>query len=179
MRRIPMHTIQEALRLTYLSKLSSRQVSLLTNISQTTVLDYCSRFKKVSVLMEYDNVKVISLLYPEIVSLRKTTTRPHPDWDQVHAELKQKGMTRLLLWEEYKEQHPDGYGYTQFKEYYNRFIKTINPSMRQIHYAGDKLFVDFSGLTMPVVNARTGEIHKAQILLPYWEHRVIPLCTQL
>lgn len=164
-----MHTIQEALRLTYLSKLSSRQVSLLTNISQTTVLDYCSRFKKVSVpieeLMEYDNAKVISLLYPEIVSSRKTTTRPHPDWDQVHAELKQKGMTRLLLWEEYKEQHPDGYGYTQFKEYYNRFIKTINPSMRQIHYAGDKLFVDFSGLTMPVVNARTGEIHKAQIFV--------------
>ena len=164
-----MHTIQEVLRLTYISKLSSRQVSLLTNTSQTTVVDYCSRFKKVSVpieeLLEYDNTKVMSLLYPEIVPSRKTTTRPHPDWDQVHTELKQKGMTRLLLWEEYKEQHPDGYGYTQFKEYYNRFIKTINPSMRQIHYAGDKLFVDFSGLTMPVVNAGTGEIHKAQIFV--------------
>ena len=96
-----MYTIQEVLRLTYLSKLSSRQVSLLTNTSQTTVVDYCSRFKKVSVpieeLLEYDNTKVMSLLYPEIVPSRKTTTRPHPDWDQVHTELKQKGMTRLLL----------------------------------------------------------------------------------
>jgi len=169
MRRISMRTVQEVLRLTYLSHLSSRQVSLLTNISQTTVLDYCSRFKKVSVsieeLLEYDNAKVISLLYPEMTPSRKTTTRPHPDWDQVHSELKQKGMTRLLLWEEYKEQHPDGYAYTQFKEYYNRFVKTINPSMRQIHYAGDKLFVDFSGLTMPVVDSKTGEIHKAQIFV--------------
>ena len=169
MRRIPMNTIKEVLRLTYLSKLSSRQVSLLANTSQSTVLEYCARFKKVSVpieeLIEYDNAKVISLLYPEIVPSRKKTTRPHPDWNIVHEELKQKGMTRQLLWEEYKEQHPDGYGYTQFKEYYNRFIKTINPSMRQIHYAGDKLFVDFSGLTMPIVDNKTGEIHKAHIFV--------------
>jgi hypothetical protein len=74
-------------------------------------------------------------------------------------------MTRLLLWEEYKEQHPEGCGYTQFKEYYNRFKKTLNPSMRQIHYAGDKLFVDFSGLTMPIVDALTGEITQAQIFV--------------
>ena len=66
-------------------------------------------------------------------------------------------MTRLLLWEEYKEKHPDGYGYSQFKEYYNRYRQQLNPSMRQIHYAGDKLFVDFSGLTVPVVDGVTGE----------------------
>ena len=169
MRRIPMNTIKEVLRLTYLSKLSSRQVGLLTNTSQSTVLEYCSRFDKTTTsieeLIEYDNAKVLSLLYPEMTPSRKTTTRPHPDWNYIYIELKQKGMTRQLLWEEYKEQHPDGYGYTQFKEYYNRFVKTINPSMRQIHYAGDKLFVDFSGLTMPIVDSKTGEVHKAQIFV--------------
>jgi len=164
-----MNTIKEVLRLTHLSELSSRQVALLTDTSQSTVLEYCSKFKKLSIsiekLLDYDDTKVISLLYPESAPSRKKTARPHPDWNYIHIQLKQKGMTRQLLWEEYKEQHPDGYGYTQFKEYYNRFVKTINPSMRQIHYAGDKLFVDFSGLTMPIVDSKTGEIHKAQIFV--------------
>ena len=93
-----MSTIKEVLRLTYLNRLSSRQVSLMTNTSQTTVLEYRSRFKKISVPVEeflkYDNAKVISLLYPQKASSGKTTTtKPHPDWEQVHTELKQKGMT--------------------------------------------------------------------------------------
>jgi transposase len=70
-----------------------------------------------------------------------------------------------LLWEEYRQQHPDGYGYTQFKEYYKRYKKTLNPLMRQIHYAGDKLFVDFSGLTMPIADAVSGEVKKVQIFV--------------
>ncbi len=169
MRRISMNKIKEVLKLTHLSKLSSRQVETLTGISQSTVLEYCSRFKQTSlaieVFLDYDNDKVLSLLYPETLKRKATTSKPHPDWEYVHNELKRKGMTRQLLWEEYKEQHPDGYGISQFKEYYNRFKKTLNPSMRQIHYAGDKLFVDFSGLTMPIHNAKTGEIHKAQIFV--------------
>lgn len=164
-----MSKIKEVLRLTYLSKLSSRQVKTLTGVSQSTVLDYCSRFNNTSVpieeLLEYDHEKVCTLLYPESLTRKASTSRPHPDWNDVHNELKQKGMTRQLLWEEYKKQHPDGYGITQFNEHYVRFKKTLNLSMRQIHYAGDKLFVDFSGLTMPIHNATTGEVHKAQIFV--------------
>jgi transposase len=164
-----MSKIKEVLRLSILSKLSSRQVKTLTGTSQSSVLEYCSRFKKTSLsidaLLAYDNDKIISLLYPETVKPTVATSKPHPDWSYIHSELKRKGMTRQLLWEEYKEQHPDGYGITQFKEYYRRFCKTINPSMRQIHYAGDKLFIDFSGLTMPIHNAKTGEVDKAQIFV--------------
>ena len=166
-----MSKIKEVLKLTYLSKLSSRQVETLTGTSQTTVLEYCCRFKQTAhsleAFLKYDNEKVLSLLYPETLKRKAGTSRPHPDWNYIHNELKdkKKGMTRQLLWEEYKEQHPDGYGISQFKEYYNRFKKTLNPSMRQIHYAGDKLFVDFSGLTMPIHNAKTGEVHKAQIFV--------------
>jgi len=64
-----------------------------------------------------------------------------------------------------KEQHPDGYGYSRFNDYIASAQQKLNPSMRQIHYAGDKLFVDFSGLTMPIHNTTTGEIYKAQIFV--------------
>lgn len=164
-----MSKIKEVLKLTHLSKLSSRQVEVLTGTSRSTVLEYCSRFKKMTLsieaILEYDDEKVLSLLYPETLKRKAKTSRPHPDWDYIHSELKQKGMTRQLLWEEYREQHPDGYGISQFKEYYSRFQKRLDVSMRQIHYAGDKLFVDFSGLTMPIHNAKTGEVHKAQVFV--------------
>lgn len=106
-------------------------------------------------------------LFPEQSSSSKgrSNAKLHPDWNQVHAELSKKGMTRLLLWQEYKEAHPDGYGYTQFKEYYRRYARTLNPSMRQIHCAGDTLFVDFSGLTMSLVDPVNGEVSKAQIFV--------------
>ena len=74
-------------------------------------------------------------------------------------------MTRALLYEEYKEKDPNLYSYSQFNRYYAKYVKTLNPSMRQVHYGGDKLFVDYSGLTMPIVNQRTGEITKAQIFV--------------
>jgi transposase len=80
------------------------------------------------------------------------------DWNNIHQELSQKGMTRKLLYEKILQSNPIMYSYSQFNRYYNKFIKTINPSMRQIHYGGDKLFIDYSGLTMPIVNQRTGEI---------------------
>jgi len=164
-----MSKIKEVLKLTYISKLSSRQVEVLTGTSRSTVLEYSSRFKQtalsIEAILEYDDEKVLSLLYPETLKRKTKSSRPHPDWDYIHSELKQKGMTRQLLWEEYREQHPDGYGISQFKEYYSRFQKTLDVSMRQIHYAGDKLFVDFSGLTMPIHNAKTGEVHKAQVFV--------------
>ena len=67
--------------------------------------------------------------------------------------------------EEYKEKEPALYSYSQFNRYYKKFVKTINPSMRQVHYSGDKLFIDYSGLTMPITNQITGEISKAQIFV--------------
>ncbi len=67
-------------------------------------------------------------------------------------------MTRKLLYEEISVNNPNIYSYSQFNRCYNKFVQTVNPSMRQIHYGGDKLFIDYSGLTMPIVNQRTGEI---------------------
>jgi transposase len=165
-----MNTIKEVLRLKYLGKLSNRKIELLDIASRSAISNYTARFEKsgceIDTVLQMEDAALSCLLYPELESTpQRKSTKPHPDWNDIHHELKRKGMTRQLLWEEYKGEHPDGLGLTQFKEHYARFAKTLNPSMRQVHYAGDKLFVDFSGLTMPIHNARTGEISRAQIFV--------------
>jgi len=179
MQRIDMNKLKEVLRLKYISKLSNRQIQTLTGVSKSSISNYCKVFEQNTIdiatllvleddILEkklYGSVSTNSVVDIGITSDTTATNIPHPDWNYVHNELKNKGMTRMLLWEEYKQTHPNGYGYSQFKKYYARYAKRLNPSMRQIHYAGDKLFVDFSGLTMEVIDQTTGEITKVQIFV--------------
>ncbi len=164
-----MSKTKEVLRLKYLSDLSNRNIGKLGVASKSAVSNISTHFEKsglsIDEALEMKDAKLLALLFPELKQYQPKTAKPHPDWNYIHSELSKKGMTRLLLWQEYKEQHPNGYGYTQFKEYYNRYKKVLNPSMRQVHYAGDKLFVDFSGVTMPISNVITGEVRKAQIFV--------------
>ena len=89
-----------------------------------------------------------------------------PDFAWIHQELKRKGVTRQLLWEECRERCPEtGYGYTQYCQLYRTWRQKQKRSMRQIHKAGDKLFIDYSGATIPVVNAQTGEIKEAELFV--------------
>ena len=164
-----MRKTKEVMRLRYLSDLSNRNIEKLGVASKSAVSNISTHFEKsgltIDEALEMEDEKLSALLFPELKQYQPKTAKPHPDWNYIHSELSKKGMTRLLLWQEYKEQYPDGYGYSQFKEYYNRYKKRLNPSMRQVHYAGDKLFVDFSGVTMPIANAITGEVRKAQIFV--------------
>ena len=80
-----------------------------------------------------------------------------PEWPQLHQELKKPGVTLSLLWMEYRAQHPSGYAYSQFCDRYRRWARALKPSMRQVHRAGEKLFVDFSGTRPHLVNPKTGE----------------------
>jgi transposase len=92
--------------------------------------------------------------------------RPRPDCAYLHAERKRPGVTLELLHQEYLEQHPGGgYGYTQFCEYYRRWLKQRRLSMRQVHRAGDKLFIDYSGDTLPIIDAASGEIRRAELFI--------------
>jgi transposase len=89
-----------------------------------------------------------------------------PEFPVLHQELKQKSVTRQLLWQEYREQHPgDGYSYAQFCHRYLEWLSCQQRSMRQTHRAGEKLFVDYCGPTLPVVNPDTGELRQAQIFV--------------
>lgn len=169
MRRIPMHKIKEVLKLKYQNNLSNRQIQTMIGVSKSSVANYIKIYK----MLESELTEVLSLSHKDLEDLfhpKKSTYGSkhkidHPNWNSIREELTQKGMTKKLLWEELKESNPNLYSYSQFNRYYNQYIKTVNPSMRQIHYGGDKLFVDYSGLTMPISNAKTGEITKAQIFV--------------
>ena len=169
MRRLSMKKIKDVLRLRFITNISYRQISRALNTPSSTTADYCKRFEitnySIDEFLSLEEDEIYQLLFPE-KSLPKTyKTRPIPNVEYIHKEIAKKGVTFELLWQEYKEQHPDGYGCSQFKEYYYKYKKRLNPSMRQTYIAGEKMFVDYSGLTVPVIDLSTGEVIKAQIFV--------------
>jgi transposase len=90
---------------------------------------------------------------------------PEPDWSSQIREMKRPGVTLQILWEEYRQVHPDGYGYSRFCELYRAFEMRLSPTMRQHHVAGDKVFVDYSGKKIDIVNPETGEVLGAEIFV--------------
>ncbi len=91
--------------------------------------------------------------------------RPEPDWAQLARELKRPGVTLSILWEEYRADHPDGYGYSRFCDLFREFEHRLSPTMRQHHVAGDKVFVDYSGKKLAIVDPLSGEIGEAEIFV--------------
>ena len=91
--------------------------------------------------------------------------RTLPDWAIIHREMKRPDVTLALLWDEYRVQAPEGYGYSWFCDLYKAWSARLKPSMRQVHIAGDKMFVDFAGRTVNIVDAATGEVHAAQVFV--------------
>jgi hypothetical protein len=91
--------------------------------------------------------------------------KPVPDWTKVHQELKRRGVTLMLLWEEHRAEHVEGHGYSRFCELYGEWRRRLAPTMRQTHVAGDKLFVDWAGDTVPIIDAMTGEVHDAHLFV--------------
>ncbi len=98
-------------------------------------------------------------------SIPSSATRPLPEWAALREELKRKGVTLQLLWLEYKTQHPDGYQYTQFCEHYRTWAATLEPALRQVHVAGERVFVDYAGPTMPVFDRSSDEERAAQVFV--------------
>ena len=164
-----MKDISKALKMRYMANISLREIAIATKLPHTTIADYCKRFDNsgydLDVLLSFGDDKIISILFPNKKIVQKNLEKPMPDVEYIHKEIVKKGVTFELLWYEYKDIHPDGYGLSQFKEYYYRYKKRLNPSMRQTHIPGDKLFVEYSGLTMNVIDQFTGEVSKVQIFV--------------
>lgn len=165
--RLSMRKVREVLRLKHDKNLSNRKISKSCQISRSTVADYLERFERLGLawpLPEYlCDEKLESLLF-------KTTEEPvrgksKPDMEYVHKELKKKGVTLQLLWYEYKQQHPEGYQYSYFCDLYQKWSGRIDVSLRQHYKAGEKLFVDYAGQTVPIKNPETGEVTPAQIFI--------------
>ncbi len=172
MKKVSMRKIVEVLRLHFKLELSIRQSANTANVSRGTASNYCKKFE--SLEMDYDSFILLNelqqekLFYPNKLTVR-TNSKVMPDCLYLHNELKRKKKTKVtlaLLHEEYKEQNPDNYySYTQFREYYSKFANKLNPSMKQVHIAGEKVFVDYSGLTVPIYNSKTGEATTSQIFV--------------
>jgi transposase len=166
--RLTMRKIREVLRLKRECGLTNRAIARSCSISHSTVGEYLQRAEAAGLSwplpVDLDEDALFQFLFPT-PSHPSSKIIPCPDWPLIHTELRKKSVTLRLLWVEYREAHPDGYGYSQFCELYRRWAKRLKPSMRLSHKGGEKLFVDYAGQTVPVVDPHTGEIRQAQIFV--------------
>ena len=166
--RVSMRKIRDVLRLTHALGMSRRLVGEATGIGKTAVGEYVRRAAVAGLSWpipdEIDDAELERRLFPP-PDAASCTSRTEPDWSHNHAELKRRGVTLALLWQEYRAEHAQGYAYSWFCERYSDWRKRISPTMRQTHLAGEKLFVDWAGDTMPVFDPTTGEEHRARIFV--------------
>lgn len=163
---LTMRKIREILRLGLQCGLSNREISRSCNVSRSTVGKYIDTAQKANITYS-DTAKMENRQLKEIFKQKKSSaiSKPQPDWAYVHQEKKRKGVTLTLLWQEYKDIHPEGYQSTQFCEHYHQWRKKLKVSLRQTYKAGEKMFVDYAGQTVPIHNRITGEITEASIFV--------------
>ena len=181
--RLSMRKIEEILRLKYEAKLSHRAIAQSCLVSPSTVSEYITHAKAAGLswpLPEGLSAKQLEeLLFPTRAPAAGGSI-PQPDWAKVHKELRRKSVTLSLLWVEYRQVHADGYGYSQFCHHYRMWAKQLKPMMRQKHRAGEKLFIDYAGQTVPLStkkNSRPGwMIQRSRLLMVVRvETRIIPV----
>jgi transposase len=153
---------REILRLKHEVQLSLREIGQACNCGKTTVAEILGRAEKAGIMwpIELSDKQLMSMLYPPLES---KNSPPEPDMEYVFHEMKKKSITLMLLWEEYKEKHPDGIMYTQFCDRYRKFKKNNQISMHKEHKAGEEVEVDWAGDTMCYVDRETGEIKPAYV----------------
>ncbi|MEK6706383.1 MAG: IS21 family transposase [Bdellovibrionota bacterium] len=164
-----MHKIKEVLRQRLVCGLSLREIGRSLSISHPTVKKYLLAAQKAALtwqkaeeMSDWDLFQLVRTRQEHAIG---KSTYPMPDYASIHQEIKKKGVTLALLWQEYKESNPEGYQYTQFREYYRAFKNKLNVSLRQTYKAGEKMFVDYAGQTVPVHDRHTGQVRQAQIFV--------------
>ena len=156
-----MRRLRELLRLKYEAGLSHRAIAQACAVGLGTVSAYLARALAAGVAWplpdDLDDAALEARLFAPLVDPARRD-QALPDWIHLHHELKRPGVTLQLIWLEYRGVYPTGYAYSHFCDRYRRWARTLKPSMRQVHHAGEKLFVDFSGKRPSLVDATTGEL---------------------
>ena len=165
-KRLSMRKLKEVLRLGALGH-SDRVIAQSLNVGRSTVRRYRRRADEAgldwSAATELKESDIEARLFPPLD--RSLRPRPLPDWEYVRKELGRDGVTLELLWLEYKAAHDDSYRYSRFCELYRAWRGTLDVVLRQEHRVGDKVFVDYAGHTVSVVDPKTGEVREAQIFV--------------
>jgi transposase len=167
MKRLPMRKIREALRLKG-AGLTQREIAASVGVGRSTVGDYLDRAREAGFSWplpdDLDDAELERRLFSSAGD-GQGRARPQPDWPHIHRELRRKSVTLMLLWEEYRAVHPNGYGYSQFCERYRQWKGRLAPTMRQSHAAGERMFVDYAGQTIDFMNGLTGEVVTCQLFV--------------
>lgn len=164
-KRLPVRKIREVLRLKA-AGVSDRKIGMAVGCARSTVQACLQKARDAGLSWPLpeglDEAALEARLYKD---KRAATVRPQPDFPRLHSELSRPGVTRALLWQEYKAQHPEGWQYSVFCDRYRRWLATQDPVLRQEHAPGEKAFVDYAGQTVPVIDRYTGEERAAQIFV--------------
>lgn len=163
-----MRKISEVLRLKA-AGLNPRQIARSTGVGKTTVYEYLARAEAASLSWPLDpGIDAAALegkLFPAPTA-ELAAGRPQPDWPEVHREMKRgRHVTLRLLWLEWREAHPDGWGYSQYCSHYQSWLGRQDVVLRTEYVAGERMFVDYAGDKMSVVDTETGEVTPVEIFV--------------
>ena len=163
-----MRQLRHLLRLAH-SGASSREMARTLGLARSTVQENLKRAEDAGLRWPLPGDLTDDVLEHRLFSHAGVKSgarrRPEPNWGSLVVEMKKPGVTMQILWEEYRAVHAGGYGYSRFCELFRGFEQRLSPSMRQEHAAGDKVFVDYSGKKIAIVDAQTGEIREAEIFV--------------
>jgi transposase len=167
-RELTMRQLRQMLRLHH-DGVSAREIGRTLGVARSTIQDNLERARKAGIgwplPIEWSDEVLEQRLFARSGVKPGRRRRCEPDWTALARELKRPGVNLMVLWEEYRLLHADGYGYSRFCDLYREFERRLSPVMRQHHVAGDKVFVDYSGKKIAIVNPATGEVREAEIFV--------------
>ncbi len=167
-RELTMRQIKQMLRLAR-DGVSSREIGRTLGIASSTVQDNLARASAAGLTWplgpEVTDAVLEQRLFARTGVKQGMRRLPEPDWPSIVREMRRPGVNLTVLWEEYRETHPEGYGYSRFCDLYREFERRLTPVMRQHHAAGDKVFVDYSGKKVGIVDPATGIVREAEIFV--------------
>jgi transposase len=171
---LSMRHIHEILRLKHEKGLSVREIARSCGLPASTVGDYLKRAETASLSWplpeSLNQEELLDRLIggggePDNAAAELSPPRPLPEWAKIHQELRRKGVTLQLLWREYRQDHPEGYGRSRFCELYRQWASTVDPVLRQHHEPGEKMFVDWAGQKVPIYNSQNGCVDQASVFI--------------
>jgi hypothetical protein len=166
--RLTMRRIRDVLRLRFAQGLSDRAIAASLGLGKGSVGAYLRRAREAGLGWPLpdglDDDSLELLLFPASPTV-PDPDRPAPDWAAMDTELRKPGVTRMLLWQEYRAEYPCGFGYTWFCTHFDAWKGRVRPSMRQTHVGGEKVFVDFAGDTIDIIDPGTGEVRTAKLFV--------------
>jgi len=167
--RLSMRRIKQLLMMRFGAGASTRAIGRELGIAPSTVREYLARAAAAGIswplAADVTDESLVARLFVNAGVRAGARFHAEPDWPALVRELKRPGVNLLVLWDEYREVHPEGYAYSRFCQLFREFEQRLSPTMRQQHAAGDKAFVDYSGKRVPIADPATGEVRLAEIFV--------------